>query len=298
MNDLIRRFMTYLEAEQNASVHTIRNYLSDLEQLYGFLGGEKPPRGITRTDIRRFVIDLQKRGSSSRTIARKIASVRSYLRFLAEEGIIRSNPAEGLPLPRQKKKLPEFLEIKETAELIESPDTKKPLGLRDRAILETLYSTGIRVGELVALRMDSVDFIAGLVRVSGKGRKQRVVPIGEKAIDALNKYLKRRGELLAKTKKDITQNKNALFLDCWGGRLTARSVCRLVDKYITAAGKRTGISPHTLRHSFATHLLNAGADLRTVQELLGHSNLATTQVYTHVTTTRLKSVYEKAHPRA
>ena len=243
-------------------------------------------------------MQLQKKGNKSRTISRKIASVRSFLRFLVEEGYLKSNPAEGIPLPKQQKKLPMFLDEGETVRLMSAPVRKDILGMRDRAILETLYSTGMRVGELVSLKLNSIDFIGGVVRVSGKGRKERIVPIGEKALESLGKYLKMREELLSKQRKDIRQDRNALFLDRWGGRLSARSICRMVSKYVRILGAKIGISPHTLRHSFATHLLNAGADLRAVQELLGHVSLSTTQVYTHVTTERLKSVYTKAHPRA
>ena len=301
MKVYIRKFMTYLEVEQNASEHTIRNYHSDLKQFSTFLKLNRDSDRflpIVRLDIRRFVVHLQKKGCAARTISRKIASVRSFLRFLVEERYMSSNPAEGIPLPKQEKKLPRFLDEKQTIKLVEAPDGKAILGMRDRAILETLYSTGMRVGELVSLKLDSVDFIGGVVRVLGKGRKERIVPIGEKALEALGKYLKMREELLSKPRKDIRQDRNALFLDRWGGKLCARSICRMVNKYVRVAGTKMGVSPHTLRHSFATHLLNAGADLRAVQELLGHANLATTQIYTHVTTDRLKSVYARAHPRA
>lgn len=315
--------MTYLRAERNASEHTIRNYYSDLKQFEKFLSmGQVPsdrqaspknPKNAEtspknrdtshvfapkRLDLRHFVVHLQKKGCASRTIARKIATIRSFIGFLVEEGYLRSNPAVGLPVPRQEKKLPKFLDEKEMVKLLEAPDEKNVLGLRDRAILETLYSTGMRVGELVSLKPNSVDFIGGVVRVSGKGRKERIVPIGEKALEALGKYSKRRGELLATQRKGIRKEAQALFLDRWGGRLSARSVCRLVNKYVRRITVKMGISPHAIRHSFATHLLNAGADLRAVQELLGHANLSTTQVYTHVSTERLKSVYTRAHPRA
>ncbi len=321
MREYIRKFMTYLRAERNASEHTIRNYYSDLKQFEKFLSRGQvknrdsdyflkkdtcglPIRKIvgvpkfSRLELRHFVVHLQKKGCASRTIARKIATIRSFIGFLVEEGYLRSNPAVGLPVPRQEKKLPKFLDEKEMMKLLEAPGEKNVLELRDRAILETLYSTGMRVGELVSLKLNSVDFIGGVVRVSGKGRKERIVPIGEKALEALGKYLKMRGELLATQRKGIRKEAQALFLDRWGGRLSARSVCRLVNKYVRKITVKMGISPHAIRHSFATHLLNAGADLRAVQELLGHANLSTTQVYTHVSTERLKSVYMRAHPRA
>lgn len=298
MDDYLRRFSEYLEAERNASEHTIRNYLSDLRQFRDFLGGVQNPGRITRLEVRGFIVELQKKGKSAVSISRKISSVRSFFRFMADEGLMKHNPAEGLPLPRRKKHLPGFLQVEETVKLLEAPPGDTAPGLRDRAILETLYSTGMRIGELVDLRLDSADYISGLVKVRGKGKKQRIVPIGEKAADALEKYIARRGELQAKSKKDIRQDNNALFLNLWGGKLTSRSICRMVHKYILLTGSKEGISPHSLRHSFATHLLNAGADLRTVQELLGHSSLSATQVYTHTTTSRLKAVYDSTHPRA
>ena len=297
----------YLTAERNASEHTIRNYYSDLKQFEKFLkrstsknskNGTRSHFLPSRLDLRHFLVHLQKQDLSSRTIGRKIATIRSFFKFLVEEGYLSSNPAAGLPIPRQKKKLPKFLDEKEVVKLLEAPGGKNVLAARDRAILETLYSTGMRVGELVSLKPESVDFIAGVVRVSGKGRKERIVPIGEKALEAISKYSKGRGKLLASSRKGIRKEAQALFLDKWGGRLSDRSVCRLVNKYVGMVSTKTGISPHSIRHSFATHLLNAGADLRAVQELLGHANLSTTQIYTHVTTERLKSVYAKAHPRA
>ncbi len=307
MKEYIRKFITYLKAERNSSEHTIRNYSSDLKQFEKFLSRDRarfsdgkmgPIPNFSRLDLRRFLVHLQKKGCASRTIARKIATIRSFFKFLVEEGYLSSNPAAGLPIPRQEKKLPKFLDEKEMVKLLEAPDERNVLGIRDRAILETLYSTGMRVGELVSLKSGSIDFIGGVVRVLGKGKKERIVPIGEKALSALGEYLEKRGQLLSSPRKDIKQNGTALFLDKWGGRLSARSICRLVNKYVRIIGAKMGVSPHAIRHSFATHLLNAGADLRAVQELLGHANLSTTQIYTHVTTERLKSVYTKAHPRA
>ncbi len=293
----IRRFITYLRAEVNASEHTIRNYSSDLRQFERFLQNEDSDY-FSRLVLRRFLVHLQKSGCASRTIARKIASLRSFLEFLVEEGHLASNPARGMFVPRQEKKLPRFLDEREMVKLLEASDKKTVLGIRARAILETLYSPGIRVGELEGLRPDSIDFIGGVVRVSGKGKKERIVPIGEKALKALSMYLKKREELLAKPRAGIEQDRKALFLNRWGGKLTVRSICRMVNKCVRMSGAKTGASPHAIRHSFATHLLNAGADLRAVQELLGHVNLSTTQIYTHVTTERLKSVYTRAHPRA
>ena len=307
--------MTYLKAERNVSEHTIRNYHSDLRQFERFLG--KDPMHSreqalqlhssaetlsfsipNRIEIRHFLVHLQKKGCAASTIARKIATIRSFLTFLVREGYLASNPAAGLPVPRKEKRLPKFLDEKEMVKLVEAPDGKNILEVRDRAVLETLYSTGIRVSELVGLNSAAVDFIGGVIRVSGKGRKERIVPIGEKALSAIGKYLDKRAQFLSTPRKDIKQEPQALFLDRWGGRLSDRSVCRMVNKYVRRISAKMQISPHAIRHSFATHLLNAGADLRAVQELLGHINLSTTQIYTHVTTERLKSVYAKAHPRA
>ena len=230
MKEHIRRFITYLKAEVNASEHTIRNYSSDLRQFERFLqSGDS--NYFSRLTLRRFLVHLQKSGCAPRTIARKIASLRSFLEFLVEEGHLASNPARGMPVPRQEKKLPKFLDEREMVKLLEASDKKTVLGIRDRAILETLYSTGIRVGELVGMRQDSIDFIGGVVRVSGKGKKERIVPIGEKALKALSTYLKKREELLAKPRAGIAQDRNALFLNKWGGRLTVRSICRMVGKY-------------------------------------------------------------------
>ncbi len=298
MNDAVKRFASYLEGEKNSSGETVRNYLSDLKQFSVFAGPGKKPAEVSRQDIRRFIAHLRQKKNSPASIARKLSSLRSFFSFLTEEGIVPSSPAQGIAAPRQKKKLPRFLQVKEAAMLVEAPDTSGVTGLRDRAILELLYSTGMRVRELTQLRVESVDLIAGLVKVLGKGKKQRILPVGEKALEALALYIARRSELSRKDKNCPGPDSTALFLNCRGGRLTPRSICRIMDKYITAACRKEGVSPHTLRHSFATHLLEAGADLRSIQELLGHSSLATTQIYTHTTTGRLKSVYDKAHPRA
>jgi tyrosine recombinase XerC len=234
--------------------------------------------------------EMRQRNYSKRTVARKLASLRSFFRFLRREGYIKSDPAADISSPKLDKKLPKFLDVGKINTLIEKPDTSNLGGMRDRAILETLYSTGIRVSELVGLDMSDIDQIGGVVKVLGKGSKERIVPIGEKALDAIRKY---------NDKKDRrSRSRDAAFLNNRGGRLTDRSVRRMIDKYIKACAIEEKISPHSLRHSFATHLLDRGADLRSVQELLGHMNLSTTQIYTHVTTERLKSVYDKAHPRA
>ena len=220
-------------------------------------------------------------------MARHLSTLRSFFKFLVREGFLKNNPLLSVASPKIEKHLPSFLTEEETVRLIEASCPKNESGLRDRAILETFYSSGLRISELVGLNLDDVDFIGGIIKVRGKGKKERIVPVGDKALQSLREYLNKR--------KKQTQS---LFLNKRGTRITDRGVRGIVAKYIRISGMKQRISPHTLRHSFATHLLNRGADLRTVQELLGHASLSTTQIYTHLTTERLKSVYDKAHPRA
>jgi site-specific recombinase XerD len=243
-------------------------------------------------------------------MARKLASLRSFFKFLNQEGELVSNPFEILRTPKQEKKLPHFLSIKDAEDLLKkpakpsqapgmTPNDIKLMGLRDMAILETLYSTGIRVSELVGLNEEDVDFYGGMIKVQGKGKKERLAPIGSYAIKAIKEYVNSSQEHRRDGKKKKRLNRNApLFLNKYGDRLSSRSVARSLDKYLKMTGINLLTSPHTFRHSFATHMLDKGADLRSVQELLGHSNLSTTQIYTHVTTERLKQVYDKTHPRA
>lgn len=285
----IEKFIRYLEIERNASRHTLINYSVDLKSLSEFLK-EEPIEKVDYVSLRRYLAHIKELNLSKVSIARKIASIRSFFKFLFREGIIKNNPASSLSTPKRDKHLPKFLDEKEIVILLESPDRESEAGLRDRAILETLYSTGIRVSELVGLNMDHIDQIGGIIKVYGKGKKERIVPIGERALQAIRDYLKIR--------KEKEKGAKALFFNRSGGRLTDRSIRRMINKYITKASIQQKISPHTLRHSFATHMLDHGADLRSVQELLGHANLSSTQIYTHITTERLKSAYEKSHPRA
>jgi integrase/recombinase XerC len=285
----IDKFINYLKVEKNASSHTINNYKIDLDSFSSFLS-DKDAAEINLLDIRSFLAKMRERSYAKRTAARKLATLRSFFRFLYREGHIKSNPITAISSPKLDKKLPKFLDVTQVTKVILKPDTGTEPGLRDRAILETLYSTGIRVSELVGLDTSDVDFISGVIKVFGKGSKERVVPIGDEALSAIRKYSEGKDKKL--------KSKEAVFLNSRGGRLTDRSVRRILDKYIKACAIEEKISPHSLRHSFATHLLDAGADLRSVQELLGHMNLSTTQIYTHVTMDRLKSVYDKAHPRA
>ncbi|MDD5270272.1 MAG: tyrosine recombinase XerC [Candidatus Omnitrophica bacterium] len=289
----IEKFIRYLEIERNASKHTLVNYSIDLKSLREFLK-EEPIEKVDYVSLRRYLAHVKEMNLSKVSIARKIASIRSFFKFLFREGIIKNNPASSLSTPKRDKHLPKFLDEKEIVLLLESPGKEDEAGLRDGAILETLYSTGIRVSELVGLNIDTVDQIGGVIKVYGKGKKERIVPIGDRALQAIRDYLKKRR---ASNTKDTHAGK-ALFFNKNGGRLTDRSIRRIINKYITKTSIQQKISPHTLRHSFATHMLDHGADLRSVQELLGHANLSTTQIYTHITTERLKSAYTKAHPRA
>jgi tyrosine recombinase XerC len=286
----IRKFIDYLEAEKNASPHTIRNYLNDLEAFARF---SKNPsiETIGRIQARRYLADLKARRYAKRSIARRLASLRSFFKFLCRDGYLKTNPLAAVSSPKLDRPLPKFLSAKEVISAIERPNVNSLLGIRDNAILETLYSTGIRVGELCALRVGDVDFVGSLLRVRGKGRKERLVPIGETALMAIQGYLERR-------MPPRNQISGAVFLNRENQKLSDGSVRRIVRHHFKKEGARLKVSPHTIRHSFATHLLDRGADLRSVQELLGHQNLSTTQIYTHITMDRLKKAYDKAHPRA
>ena len=290
MRRFIEKFINYLRVEKGASGHTVKNYSIDLEAFALFLG-DKDISSVDHLFLRRFLAQMRSKNYAKRTIARKLASLRTFFKFLYREGHIKTNPITAVSTPKLDKKLPVVLDEGKVARLIETPRTDDPAGLRDRAILETLYSTGIRVSELVGLDAGDVDHISGVIKVLGKGRKERISPIGDKASSAIRRYEE------SKNIKKV-RDKDAVFLNKSGRRLTDRSVRRIIDKHIKAASINEHISPHSLRHSFATHLLDRGADLRSVQELLGHMNLSTTQIYTHVTMERLREAYDKAHPRA
>jgi len=289
MEKYIEKFIRYLEIEKNSSSHTLLNYKLDLRDFNRFLSGTELEK-IDYLALRKYLAVLKEKGLSSRSIGRRLSALRSFFRFLTRESYLKANPMLMLSSPKLEKHLPSFMTEEEVARLIESAfakDEKDELGLRNRAILETFYSSGLRISELASLSVEDTDFISGVIKVKGKGKKERIVPIGETAILAIRKYM-------GKRKKEST----ALFLNKNGSRLTTRGIRDIVEKHIHLAGIKQGVSPHTFRHSFATHLLNRGADLRTVQELLGHANLSTTQIYTHLTTEKLKSVYDKAHPHA
>ncbi|MDO9465003.1 MAG: tyrosine recombinase XerC [bacterium] len=299
LNSNVQEFITYLEIERNVSEYTIKAYSSDIKQFLEFLKSNKEELGnITHRTIRKFLAHLQNKAYSNKSTGRKLATIRSFFKFLVREGYQKTNPTLVVSSPKTDKKLPEFLTVENMIKLIEKPDENDVLGIRDRAIFETLYSTGIRVGELTHLNIYDIDFGGGTIKVKGKGNKQRIVPIGDTALDVINRYSAVRSTLFNNKNIGITEDRQALFLDKWGGRLTSRSVERIVHKHIVGIPKTLGITPHTFRHSFATHLLDAGADLRSVQELLGHVSLSTTQIYTHLTPEKLKRTYKKAHPRA
>ena len=296
---LAKRFLEYLNLGRNVSPHTLRGYATDLEQFVEFLstihGDEGDPRSATSTDLRRYLAHLRERNYSRASIARKIAALRSFYKFLVREREMEENPAGAVRPPKLKRRLPQCLDLTEVERLLAAPPANTFLGARDRAILELLYSTGMRISELVQLDLRNLDRFGEVALLRGKGRKERITPIGRPAMAALEHYL------------DLRQrhwggrsgvDREALFLNKNGRRLSARSVRRMLEKYARVAGLSRRVSPHTLRHSFATHMLDNGADLRAVQELLGHESLSTTQIYTHVSTERMRRVYARSHPRS
>lgn len=298
MRPQIGQFLQYLRVERGASPHTLKSYREDLSALADYLadanGGTPAPGSITTGELRGFVSALHEAGYAKSSIARRLASVRSFFRFGQREGWAKANPAKALRNPRKNRKLPHWLSTDEVGQLLGAPRGDAALAIRDRAILETLYSAGLRVSELVGLSDGDLDFAAGVVRVRGKGRRERLAPIGSFAVRSLKAWLKVR----TLSPREKTGRAAPVFTNRLGTRLTTRSVARMLEKYLKLTGLDTRTSPHTLRHSFATHLLDRGADIRSVQELLGHKSLVTTQIYTHVTTANLKAAYEKAHPRA
>jgi len=304
LQEAIDSFILYLKSQKNYSVHTVRNYKNDLYQFKQFLligmnGGEKTQDSLTLESIdihiiRKYIGSLFNRYKKV-SLARKISTIRSFFLFLERNGFYQDNAAADISIPKLEQYIPNYLTVDEMFRLLEGPDKEKPLGLRDLAILEVLYSCGVRVAELAALNTSSVDFNQRLIRVIGKGDKERVVPIGRKAVKALRHYLDGVHNLRKKARN--YQEDEPLFINNRGQRLTTRSMARIVKKYAQKSGLMSDISPHALRHTFATHLLDGGADLRAVQELLGHASLSTTQKYTHVSLDRLMKIYDQAHPR-
>jgi integrase/recombinase XerC len=298
MEESLAEFLRHLAFERNASAYTVKSYREDLNQALGFfreqLQSQSPALSLLSPRLlRAYIAWLHGESYAKSTMARRVAAVRSWCRFLHRQGAIASNPADGLRPPRQDKALPHFMSESDLARLLQTPGKEQPLELRDRAILETLYSAGLRVGECAGLDLDDLDLSEGLATVRGKGKRERLALLGGQAHKALENWLRVR-----QTLNPRGSGTEAVFLNKNGTRLTTRSIGRLLEKYLAKAGLDPRSSPHTLRHSFATHLLDHGADIRGVQELLGHQNLANTQIYTHVTTTRLRESYEKAHPRA
>jgi len=286
----VEHFLKYLEVEKNASPHTVKNYRSDLTEFFKFTK-KKIIADINYLEIRKFLAYLKDKAYLKTTVSRKLACLKSFFKYLTREHVLNTNPASGIQTPKRDRRLPSFLETTEVAHLLDAVKGEKWESKRDSAILEALYSSGIRVGELVGLNEADVDLLSHLLKVRGKGKKERIVPIGSCAANAIKAYLD-----IAPI--DSNQSFVALFVNRQKTRLTDRSVRRILLKYARIAALKKGISPHTLRHSFATHLLDRGADLRSVQELLGHAHLSTTQIYTHVTAKRLREAYDQAHPRA
>jgi integrase/recombinase XerC len=311
---LIAGFLDYLDGQRNFSPHTIRCYKADLEQFCEFLASgaashaaaEPQPSeradgkehfeslgrrilAATPMEIRAYLAAMRDRGYSKATTARKLASLRSFYKFLVRRGQLDASPGSVLRTPKQDKRLPKFLDLQQVTALLEAPQADTLLGARDKAVLETIYSSGLRIGELVALNVEDLDEFSEALRIRGKGKKERLVPLGSKAVEAIRAYLEMRGG---------GNRRGALFVNKSGKRLSDRSIRRKLGKYLQKAGIAQRASPHVLRHSFATHMLNAGADLRSIQEMLGHKSLSTTQIYTHLTTQRLKEVYDRTHPMA
>jgi integrase/recombinase XerC len=319
---MVQEFLNYLKFERRFSEHTAKCYGADMRQFVGFMleshssvsgvatsefsgqiNGEtavltqtEVQHEISLTDVdinevRAYIAYLTEKQYSKATLARKIATLRSFYKFLMKRSIVSSNPVSAIRTPKQEKKLPVFLEYDQIKKLLETPVVTNWLGARDRAIMETLYSTGMRVSEVVSLNLDDVDFLGEVVHIRGKGKKERIAPIGSSALQSIQHYIEYR---MKRAQTNGNFDAKVLFVNKHGQRLSTRSVRRKMDKYLVMAGLDPSISPHTLRHSFATHMLNNGADLRSVQELLGHQSLSTTQIYTHLNTTKLKEVYDKA----
>jgi integrase/recombinase XerC len=297
-NESLEQFLQHLKYERNMSPHTLRNYLSDLEQFRDHLlkiekREDVPVQEIDRLTIREWMATLHAAEKKKTSIARKLASLRTFFQFLIREGIVDSNPAKMVATPRIERKLPNHLSMEDAVRFIETPDINTDLGRRDRAIIEFLYATGIRVGELVNINLKDIDFREKLVRVTGKRKKQRIVPFGEPALHALMHYLEETRAVFLNNCPEAERDPQACFLNYQGTRIT-----RMIDKYIKQCADIHAISPHSLRHTFATHLLDSGADLRDIQELLGHARLSTTQIYTQVSMEKMIEVYDRAHPKA
>ncbi len=303
MTELISKYLQYLKIERNASVHTINSYGNDLSQLLDFATREfnKESRHVQVDEIDRLTIrlwlgELSENGMARNTIARKVASVRSFFKYCFKRGYIDKNPAHLLIVPKKEQRLPKTVRLTDIETMMNLADGDEPAQIQEKAILELFYSTGMRLSELTGLNVTDLDLNQRQITVFGKGSKQRTIPLGNKALDSCNRHLQTRKKLL--TSKSSPDAKTALFIAPEGGRMYPRKVQRIVKDYFLKVSEVTQKSPHTLRHSFATHMLDAGADIRMIKEFLGHANLASTQVYTHISVERLKKVYSQAHPRA
>ena len=300
MKKLISGFIHQIENEKNYSKHTVLSYETDLMQFFNYLMKSIKNvtiREISHLTLRKYVVNLKENKYSRKSIARKTSTIRSFFKYLLKERLIDSNPSLNLITPKIDKKLPNFLYIQEINKLIDSIESEKPQGIRDKTIIEMLYGTGMRVSEMINININDIDLDEQIVRVFGKGSKERILPLSNPCMEAIKNYLVIRKKYYMKKNSRLNDNK-ALLLNRFGGKLTTRSICRIINKYMEMSGLNKKISPHVLRHTFATHLLGGGADLRSVQELLGHESLSTTQIYTHITKERLKSVYLKSHPRS
>ncbi len=281
----IEKFLDYLEIEKNYSKYTLINYKRDLLDFLPFVN--KPLDKLDYFIFRKFLANLNSKSLSKRTVSRKISTLKSFFKFLLKEGFIRANPALSIPYPKLDKLLPKFLTEEEVKRFLDNLPESKDLEIRDKTVLEILYSSGMRISELIGLNLEDVDLLSGIIKVRGKGKKERILPVGKPAERIFKKYIEQR-----------RFNNKALFLNRFGRRISAVGIRKAINKRAKLIALKEKVSPHVFRHSFATHILNRGADLRSVQELLGHSNITTTQIYTHLTVDNLKRVYDKAHPRA
>ncbi len=296
MSATVDSFLEYIRYEKGLSDHTLAAYRRDLAQFHQFLQSQKrsqDPREISKQDIMRFLSSQLDQGASHATIARKLSTLKTYYKFLILEGYCQNNPTIDLETPKIKRKLPVVLSIDEVDKLMEQPQVTNPLGLRDRAMLELMYGTGVRVSELLSLQIEDVNLMAGFLRCFGKGRKERIVPVNQTSVEWVQRYLARGRSLILKRSGERT-----LFLNVRGSAMSRQGFFKILQAYADQADLQKEVTPHTLRHSFATHLLENGADLRAVQEMLGHADISTTQIYTHLTRSRLREVYQLYHPRA
>lgn len=295
LTEAVDRFADFLKIEKNASPHTIRSYMNDLVELVNFIYDEtKSVSAIDFFTLREYITTLYDKNLTKTTIERKISTIKSFFKFLSQKGIVEENPARMLKFPKKEKKLFKVFNIDDLFNLLEIPDKSTPSGLRDALLMELMYGTGVRVSELVGIKLDDIDFEGLRLRVRGKGKKERMIPLADFHIDFIKKYLSVRDQML--TGKTIKTDK--LFINKFGTALSDRSVRRIVEKYLKIAGLPLDFSPHSFRHSFATHMLESGADLRTIQSLLGHSSLSTTQKYTHLNLSDILRIYDEAHPFA